>query len=526
MSNLKIKFQSAGRGRKTAVTIAALSVLTTGLVVNNHAVTVASAADANQSGAVAEVSRPMWDAVGYVFPGEAVIFPNRGGVVPGDVAPGAVASPFGASISRDGTIIVSADNNAQPGNKISIDIRTGNGLGDVVGKIQVIVANDSDKDGYRDPEDPKQPKENEDKCENTPHDAAIDKNGCTVAPQFAESQFPEITGTKGTAIDPVLIFVGNSGKATDLVCAGEGLAGLEIAYDNESHCRISGTPTEALDGMYKVTVTSNRVDGDKSAHTPVSKSGGKIKITSENVNKPAPAPAPKPAPEEPKPAPAPKPQPQPQPEPAPEKPQPQPEKPAPAPAPQPAPEQPKPEKPAPAPAPQPEVAPVSPKFVDPHADDPATCKIKPFATVKEQAGVIYTVTVNGKEIKANNEGKFVYGYGETIVVKAVPAKGTQFAKNAKTEWTWTAPTREALKCSVPWTKLNPATPIKPQHEMNQKEEKSQKASNSDRSMATKTQATSEKPQLAKTGLGMSALMLIGLGSVIVGAVMVRRRPQN
>ncbi|WP_216404743.1 LPXTG cell wall anchor domain-containing protein [Arcanobacterium phocae] len=485
MSNLKIKFQSAGRGRKTAVTIAALSVLTTGLVVNNHAVTVASAADANQSGAVAEVSRPMWDAVGYVFPGEAVIFPNRGGVVPGDVAPGAVASPFGASISRDGTIIVSADNNAQPGNKISIDIRTGNGLGDVVGKIQVIVANDSDKDGYRDPEDPKQPKENEDKCENTPHDAAIDKNGCTVAPQFAESQFPEITGTKGTAIDPVLIFVGNSGKATDLVCAGEGLAGLEIAYDNESHCRISGTPTEALDGMYKVTVTSNRVDGDKSAHTPVSKSGGKIKITSENVNKPAPAPAP-----------------------------------------QPAPEQPKPEKPAPAPAPQPEVAPVSPKFVDPHADDPATCKIKPFATVKEQAGVIYTVTVNGKEIKANNEGKFVYGYGETIVVKAVPAKGTQFAKNAKTEWTWTAPTREALKCSVPWTKLNPATPIKPQYEMNQKEEKSQKASNSDRSMSTKTQATSEKPQLAKTGLGMSALMLIGLGSVIVGAVMVRRRPQN
>ncbi|WP_216386875.1 hypothetical protein [Arcanobacterium phocae] len=493
MSNPKIKFQSAGRGRKTAVTIAALSVLTTGLVVDNHVVTVASAADANQSGVVAEASRPMWDAVGYVYPGEEVIFPNLGGVVPGDVAPGAVTSPFRASIRRDGTIVVRAGENAQVGKKVTIDIRTDNGQGNtVVATIQVVVAKDSDKDGYRDPEDPKNPKENEDKCENTPHDAAIDKNGCTVAPQFAESQFPEITGTKGTAIDPVLIFVSNSGKATDLVCAGEGLAGLEIAYDNESHCRISGTPTEALDGTYKVTVTSNRVDGDKSAHTPVSKSGGKIKITSENVNKPAPAPAPQPAPEEPKPAP--------------EKPQPQPEKPA--------------------PAPQPEVAPVSPKFVDPHAGDPATCKIKPFATVKEQAGVIYTVTVNGKEIKANNEGKFVYGYGETIVVKAVPAKGTQFAKDAKTEWAWTAPTREALKCSVPWTKLNPATPIKPQYEMNQKEEKSQKASDSDRSMATKTQATSEKPQLAKTGLGLSALMLIGLGSVIVGAVMLRRRPQN
>ncbi|WP_216382058.1 hypothetical protein [Arcanobacterium phocae] len=492
MSNPKIKFQSAGRGRKTAVTIAALSVLTTGLVVNNHAVTVASAADANQSGVVAEVSRPMWDAIGYVFPGEEVVFPNRGGVVPEGVAPGAVASPFTAAIVRNGSIVVTAGKNVKVGEKVTIEIRTGNGLGDVVGKIQVIVANDSDKDGYRDPKDPNHLEPNEDKCTNTPRDAAIDQDGCTVAPEFAKEELPEITGTKGTAIDPVLIFVGNSGKATDLVCAGEGLAGLEIAYDNESHCRISGTPTEALDGTYKVTVTSNRVDGDKSAHTPVSKSGGKIKITSENVNKPAPAPVPQPAPEEPKPAP--------------EKPQPQPEKPA--------------------PAPQPEVAPVSPKFVDPHADDPATCKIKPFATVKEQAGVIYTVTVNGKEIKANNEGKFVYGYGETIVVKAVPAKGTQFAKDAKTEWAWTAPTREALKCSVPWTKLNPATPIKPQYEMNQKEEKSQKASDSDRSMATKTQATSEKPQLAKTGLGLSSLMLIGLGSVIVGAVMLRRRPQN
>ncbi|WP_216402925.1 hypothetical protein [Arcanobacterium phocae] len=69
MSNPKIKFQSAGRGRKTAVTIAALSVLTTGLVVDNHVVTVASAADANQSGVVAEASRPMWDAVGYVYGG-------------------------------------------------------------------------------------------------------------------------------------------------------------------------------------------------------------------------------------------------------------------------------------------------------------------------------------------------------------------------------------------------------------------------------------------------------------------------
>ncbi|MDU5231320.1 MAG: nuclease, partial [Actinomyces sp.] len=46
--------------------------------------------------------------------------------------------------------------------------------------------------------------------------------------------------------------------------------------------------------------------------------------------------------------------------------------------------------------------------------------------------------VDGKELKANAEGKFVYPYGKTIIVKAEPVDGFTFAPNAKTEWSWTA----------------------------------------------------------------------------------------
>lgn len=84
------------------------------------------------------------------------------------------------------------------------------------------------------------------------------------------------------------------------------------------------------------------------------------------------------------------------------------------------------------------VTPAAPEFINPSASDPASCTVKPFATVKEMPGVKYTVTVDGKELKANAEGKFVYPYGKTIIVKAEPVDGFKFAPDAKTEWSWTA----------------------------------------------------------------------------------------
>ncbi|MDK8350688.1 nuclease, partial [Gleimia europaea] len=84
------------------------------------------------------------------------------------------------------------------------------------------------------------------------------------------------------------------------------------------------------------------------------------------------------------------------------------------------------------------VTPAAPEFINPSASDPASCTVKPFATVKDMEGVKYTVTVDGKELKANAEGKFVYPYGKTIIVKAEPVDGFTFAPNAKTEWSWTA----------------------------------------------------------------------------------------
>ncbi|WP_052038862.1 bifunctional metallophosphatase/5'-nucleotidase [Actinomyces sp. S4-C9] len=84
------------------------------------------------------------------------------------------------------------------------------------------------------------------------------------------------------------------------------------------------------------------------------------------------------------------------------------------------------------------LTPAAPEFINPSASDPASCTVKPYATVKDMEGVKYTVTVDGKELKANAEGKFVYPYGKTIIVKAEPVGGFTFAPNAKTEWSWTA----------------------------------------------------------------------------------------
>ncbi|WP_216386874.1 endo-beta-N-acetylglucosaminidase [Arcanobacterium phocae] len=177
--------------------------------------------------------------------------------------------------------------------------------------------------------------------------------------------------------------------------------------------------------------------------------------------------------------------------------------------------------------PEQKLTPESPMFVDPKADDPAACSTKPFATVTEQQGVKYTVFVDGKDINPNDEGKFVYDYGQTIVVKATPADGAHFAPEATVQWSWTAPTREKLKCSVPWTKLIPAVPTAPQDKPGVKDPNSPEQKHAD------TDVKPQKPtvkaagsDLAKTGIQIYTLAVLSLGSALAGAVVALRRRQH
>ncbi|QOR47970.1 ExeM/NucH family extracellular endonuclease [Trueperella pecoris] len=127
------------------------------------------------------------------------------------------------------------------------------------------------------------------------------------------------------------------------------------------------------------------------------------------------------------------------------------EKPTPDPEPKPTPEDPKPVV----------VSPEAPIF--PSVSDPVSCKVKPFVTIVPKKGVSYSVTVDGKELTpvAGNVSKFEYDYGKTVTVKATADKGYELAKGAKAEWAWTAPTREALKCTIPAIPLEPAHPATP-----------------------------------------------------------------
>ncbi len=83
--------------------------------------------------------------------------------------------------------------------------------------------------------------------------------------------------------------------------------------------------------------------------------------------------------------------------------------------------------------------------VKPFAEDPASCDVAPYVKVTETEGVKYTVTVGDKELQPNSEGEYVYGFGETVVVKATALDGYKIADGAVTEWTWTAPTEEECK---------------------------------------------------------------------------------
>lgn len=106
-------------------------------------------------------------------------------------------------------------------------------------------AKDGDGDGVADKQD---------KCANTPKGAAVDKNGCALAPSVPV--IPNIEGQKDKPLTPVVVPVDNPGKATITSCKAEGLPnGLSIKWDEKrSACVISGTPTEIVSGQ-KVTIS-------------------------------------------------------------------------------------------------------------------------------------------------------------------------------------------------------------------------------------------------------------------------------
>ena len=112
-----------------------------------------------------------------------------------------------------------------------------------------VTITDPAKDGDGDGVDDKQ-----DKCANTPKGAAVDKNGCALAPSVPV--IPNIEGQKDKPLTPVVVPVDNPGKATITSCKAEGLPkGLSIKWDEKrSACVISGTPTEIVTGQ-KVTIS-------------------------------------------------------------------------------------------------------------------------------------------------------------------------------------------------------------------------------------------------------------------------------
>ena len=106
-------------------------------------------------------------------------------------------------------------------------------------------AKDGDGDGVADKQD---------KCANTPKGAAVDKNGCALAPSVPV--IPNIEGQKDKPLTPMVVPVDNPGKATITSCKAERLPkGLNIKWDEKrSACVISGTPTEIVTGQ-KVTIS-------------------------------------------------------------------------------------------------------------------------------------------------------------------------------------------------------------------------------------------------------------------------------
>lgn len=125
--------------------------------------------------------------------------------------------------------------------------------------------NDDDADGVPN---------SKDKCASTPNGAAVDANGCSVAPTVPT--VPTITGEINKPIDPVIVPINNPGDTKLLQCSATGLApGLKIALnEDKTACVISGTPTTETNGNYTVNVTYDpKDDGNDEPKGPATGEG-------------------------------------------------------------------------------------------------------------------------------------------------------------------------------------------------------------------------------------------------------------
>lgn len=138
--------------------------------------------------------------------------------------------------------------------------------------------------------------------------------------------------------------------------------------------------------------------------------------------------------------------------------------------------------------------PVAPKLINPSANDPASCTTKPYVTIQKTEGVSYTVTANGVELKANQDGKYIYPYNSKVEVKASALDGYFFAEDAVTQWTWDSQdTAMAPACK-------PAQP-------------------------NNKQASQPMKKLASTGAEVASLLGISALLLLVGGALTARRFQ-
>ena len=136
--------------------------------------------------------------------------------------------------------------------------------------------------------------------------------------------------------------------------------------------------------------------------------------------------------------------------------------------------------------------PVAPKLINPSADDPSSCTVEPYVTIKETEGVSYSVTSNGVKLKTNKDGKYIYPYNSKVQVKATALDGYFFAEDAVTEWTWDSHD----------TAMNPACkPAQPQNK----------------------QASQPMKKLASTGAEVASLLGISALLLLAGGVLTARR---
>ena len=136
--------------------------------------------------------------------------------------------------------------------------------------------------------------------------------------------------------------------------------------------------------------------------------------------------------------------------------------------------------------------PIAPQLINPSADDPASCTVEPYVTIKQTEGVSYSVTSNGVKLKANKDGKYIYPYNSKVEVKASALDGYFFAEDAVTEWTWDSHN----------TAMNPACkPAQPQNK----------------------QASHPMKKLASTGVEVASLLGISALLLLAGGALTARR---